>query len=54
MDLIGVRVDLRFMFFILDLDQYIDEIDPVRLSSCGCAYIFPLISMCNIMLVLDY
>jgi len=33
MDLIRVRVDLRFMFFTLDLDQYINEIDLVRLSS---------------------
>jgi len=32
-DLVRVRVDLRFMFFTLNLDQYIDEIDLVRLSS---------------------
>ena len=33
MDLPTVGVDLRFIFFTLDLDQYIDEIDFVRLSS---------------------
>jgi len=34
MDLVRVRVDLRFIFFTLDLKQYIHEIDFVRLSSC--------------------
>jgi len=29
----GLRVDLGFTFFLLDLDQYIDDIDFVRLSS---------------------
>jgi len=26
-NLVRVRVDLRFIFFLLDLDQYLDEID---------------------------
>ena len=33
MDLVRVEVDLRFMFFTLDLDQYISEIDLIRLLS---------------------
>ena len=33
MDLVKARVDLRFIFFTLNLDQYIDEIDFVELSS---------------------
>ena len=41
MNLVRVGVDLRFIFFILDLDQYIDEIDFVRLSS-GIVCIFYL------------
>ena len=41
MDLVRVRVDLRFIFFTLDLDQYIDEFDFIRLSS-GIARIFYL------------
>ena len=39
MDLVRVEVDLRFMFFILDFDQYISEIDLIRLSS-GIVRIF--------------
>jgi len=33
MDLVRVEVDLRFMFFTLDFDQYISEIDLIRLLS---------------------
>ena len=41
MDLVRVGVYLRFIFLTLDLDQYIDEIDFVRLSS-GVVRIFYL------------
>jgi len=34
MNLVRVGIDLRFTFFTLDLDQYIDDIVLVRLSSC--------------------
>jgi len=33
MDLVRVGVDLRLIFFSLDLDQYIDDIGFVALSS---------------------
>jgi len=41
MNLVRVGVGLRFMLFTLDLDQYIDVIDLVRLSS-GVVRIFYL------------
>ena len=41
MDFVRVGVDLRFIFFTLGLDQYIDEVDFVRLS-LGVVRIFYL------------
>ena len=41
MDLVRIRVDLRFIFLTLNLDQYIEKIDLVRLSS-GVVRIFYL------------
>jgi len=41
MDLVRVIVDLRFIFCTLVLDQYVDEIDFVGLSS-GVVRIFYL------------
>jgi len=45
---------MRFIFFILDLDQYIDEIDFCWIIIRCCANILPLIPMCNMIWVLDY
>ena len=41
MNLVRVGVGLRFMLFTLDLDQYVYEINLVRLSS-GVVHIFYL------------
>jgi len=53
MDLIRVGVDSRFIFFILNLDQYLDVIDNGWIM-IRCENILLLISMCIRRLILEY